>query len=115
MTGGLGKAERGLCFGSLRLNEDAYEAFLDGNRLDLTPIEYQLLVRLAKAGGRALTREQLLDAVADRNFDVFDRSIDMHISSLRGKLDDDPKNPRFIRTVRGVGYLFMPSLSEKES
>ena len=115
MTGGLGKAERGLCFGSLRLNEDAYEAFLDGNRLDLTPIEYQLLVRLAKAGGRALTREQLLDAVADRNFDVFDRSIDMHISSLRGKLDDDPKNPRFIRTVRGVGYLFMPSLNEKKS
>jgi len=113
--GGLGKAERGLCFGSLRLNEDAYEAFLDGSRLDLTPIEYQLLVRLAKAGGRALTREQLLDAVADRNFDVFDRSIDMHISSLRGKLDDDPKNPRFIRTVRGVGYLFMPSLSETES
>ena len=113
--GGLGKAERGLCFGSLRLNEDAYEAFLDGSRLDLTPIEYQLLVRLAKAGGRALTREQLLDAVADRNFDVFDRSIDMHISSLRGKLGDDPKNPRFIRTVRGVGYLFMPSLNEKKS
>ena len=106
---------KGLIFGDLRLNEDAYEAFLDGNRLDLTPIEYQLLVRLAKAGGRALTREQLLDGVADRNFDVFDRSIDMHISSLRGKLDDDPKNPRFIRTVRGVGYLFMPSLSEKES
>ncbi len=113
--GGLEKSVKGLHFGSLRLNEDAYEAFLDGHRLDLTPIEYQLLVRLAKAGGRALTREQLLDAVADRNFDVFDRSIDMHISSLRGKLDDDPKNPRFIRTVRGVGYLFMPSLSEKES
>lgn len=106
---------RGLRYGDLNLDEDAYEAFLDGNRLDLTPIEYQLLVRLAKAGGRALTREQLLDAVADRNFDVFDRSIDMHISSLRGKLGDDPKNPRFIRTVRSVGYLFIPSLSEKRS
>ena len=104
---------KGLTFGNLRLDEDAYEAFLGGKRLDLTPIEYQLLVRLAKAKGRALTREQLLDAVTDRNFDVFDRSIDMHISSLRGKLGDDPKNPRFIRTVRGVGYLFIPSLSEK--
>ena len=104
---------RGLRYGDLNLDEDAYEAFLDGNRLDLTPIEYQLLVRLAKAKGRALTREQLLDAVTDRNFDVFDRSIDMHISSLRAKLGDDPKNPRFIRTVRSVGYLFIPSLSEK--
>jgi DNA-binding response OmpR family regulator len=104
---------KGLRFGDLSLNEDAYEAFLEGERLDLTPIEYQLLVHLAKAGGRALSREQLLDSVSDRNFDVFDRSVDMHISSLRGKLGDDPKNPRFIRTVRGVGYLFIPSLSEE--
>ncbi len=110
---GKGHSKGGLRFGDLMLDEDAYEAFLEGNRLDLTPIEYQLLVRLAKARGRALTREQLLDAVADRNFDVFDRSIDMHISSLRGKLGDDPRNPQFIRTVRGVGYLFMPPLSEK--
>ena len=58
------------------------------------------------------TRELLLDVVADRNFDVFDRSIDMHISSLRGKLGDTPKNPRFIRTVRGIGYLFIPPLRE---
>jgi len=105
--------ERGMNFGDLSLNEDAYEAFLEGRRLDLTPIEYQLLVRLAKAKGKALTREQLLDAVTDRNFEVFDRSIDMHISSLRGKLGDDPRNPRFIRTVRGVGYLFLPTSSEK--
>ncbi len=101
-------------FGDLSLNEDAYEAFLEGKRLDLTPIEYQLLRCLTKAKGRALTREQLLDAVTDRNFEVFDRSIDMHISSLRGKLGDDPRNPRFIRTVRGVGYLFLPPSSEKK-
>ena len=107
--------ETGLKFGDLILNEDSYEAFLAGTRLDLTPIEYRLLVRLAKAGGKALTREQLLDTVADRNFDVFDRSIDMHISSPRGKLSDDPQNPRFIRTVRGVGYLFIPPVKEKGS
>ncbi len=93
--------------GNLIFNEDAYEAFLDGNRLELSPIEYRILLRLAKSGGKALSREQLLDAVSDRNFDVFDRSIDMHISSLRTKLGDDPRNPRFIRTVRGVGYLFI--------
>ena len=113
--GGLEKSVRGLHFGSLRLNEDAHEAFLEGNRLDLTPIEYQLLLSLAKAEGRALSREQLLNRVADRNFDVFDRSIDMHVSSLRGKLGDDPRNPRFIRTVRGVGYLFIPPPGEKQS
>jgi len=100
-------AEEGLRFGSLRIDEGAHEAFLDENRLDLTPIEYQLLVGLARAGGRTLTREQLLDSVTDRNFDVYDRSIDMHISALRGKLGDDPKNPRFIRTVRSVGYMFI--------
>ncbi len=103
-----------LAFGPLTLDENAYEAFMDGRRLDLTPIEYRLLLRLAKAQGKALSREQLLDAVADRNFDVFDRSIDIHISSLRGKLGDDPRNPRFIRTVRGVGYLFMPGSREME-
>ena len=116
MAGAPGEGSgRSMTFGDLRLDEDAYEAIFEGHRLELTPIEYQLLVRLAKAGGRALTREQLLDAVADRNFDVFDRSIDMHISSLRGKLGDDPRNPRFIRTVRGVGYLFMPSSKAKKS
>jgi len=101
------KTEEGLRFGSLRIDEGAHEAFLNENRLYLTPIEYQLLMSLARAGGRTLTREQLLDSVTDRNFDVYDRSIDMHISALRGKLGDDPKNPRFIRTVRGVGYMFI--------
>jgi len=108
-------ARSNLTFGPLTVDEDTYEAFLEGDRLDLTPIEYRILLRLAKAGGRVLTREQILDAVADRNYDVFDRSIDMHISSLRGKLGDDPKNPRFIRTVRGVGYRLMEPQGEKGS
>jgi len=59
---------------------------------------------LAKAHGRVRTREQLIEEVADREWDVFDRAIDMHISTLRKKLGDDPKDPRFIRTVRGYGY-----------
>ncbi len=111
MAMGEKSGERGLRFLDLAFNEDAHEVFLAGVRLDLTPIEYQLLLTLARAEGRALSREQLLNRVGERNFDVFDRSIDMHVSSLRGKLGDDPKNPRFIRTVRGVGYLFIPRRS----
>ena len=60
---------------------------------------------LAKAAGRVRTREQLLNEVVDRNFDVFDRSIDVHISSLRKKLGDDSKSPRYIVTVRSAGYM----------
>ena len=62
---------------------------------------------LAEAPGRVKTREQLLDSISDRNFDVFDRSIDVHISALRKKLGDDAKNPHIIRTVRAAGYMMM--------
>ena len=61
----------------------------------------------ARGRGRVKSREQLLEAVSERNYDVFDRSIDVHIWSLRKKLGDDPKNPRFIRTLRAVGYLLI--------
>jgi len=63
--------------------------------LQLTPAEFGLLLSLAKAHGRVKTREQLIEEVADREWDVFDRAIDMHISTLRKKLGDDPKEPRF--------------------
>jgi two-component system response regulator CpxR len=63
-------------------------------------------VSLVKAAGRVLTRDQLLDAVAGRSYDVFDRSIDVHISSLRRKLNDDPRDPKFIKTIRSAGYMF---------
>jgi DNA-binding response OmpR family regulator len=105
--------KRAFRFGPLTVDEDTYDAFLDQNRLDLTPIEFRILLHLSKARGKVLTREQILDAVADRNYDVFDRSIDMHISSLRGKLGDDPRNPRLIRTVRGVGYRLIETQKEK--
>jgi len=70
----------------------------------LTPVEYEILLSLARSAGRVKTREQLLLEVADRDFEVFDRSIDVHVSSLRKKLGDDPKSPRYIETVRSVGY-----------
>lgn len=91
--------------GDLRLDPEAREASLEGQALALTAIEFDLLLSLAKAAGRVRTREQLLGDVADRNYDVFDRSIDVHISSLRRKLGDDSKSPRYIVTVRSAGYM----------
>jgi DNA-binding response OmpR family regulator len=87
------------------LDPEARLAALGDQPLQLTAVEFDLLLSLAKAAGRVKTREQLLLEVADRNFDVFDRSIDVHISSLRKKLRDDPKSPRFIITVRSAGYM----------
>lgn len=93
--------------GPLRINIDARSAALGATPLTLTPVEFDLLVGLAKAKGRVKTREALLDEIRDRNYDVFDRSIDVHISSLRKKLGDDPKEPKFIRTVRSAGYMMV--------
>jgi DNA-binding response OmpR family regulator len=70
----------------------------------VTHVEFELILALARASGRVKTREQLLEDAGGREFDVFDRSIDVHIASLRRKLNDDPKNPRFIETIRGTGY-----------
>jgi DNA-binding response OmpR family regulator len=76
----------------------------------LTRIEFVLLSALLEAGGRVLSREQLLDAVhgTDEAF-VMDRTVDAHIRRLRRKLDDDAQNPRFVATVRGVGYRAVTS------
>ncbi len=75
--------------------------------LELTPVEFDLLARLARNAGRILSRDQLVEAVSGRDYSVFDRSIDVHVSSLRRKLADDPKIPRYIKTVRGAGYMFL--------
>ena len=91
--------------GELRINLDARAAVLGAVPLVLTPVEFDLLASLAKARGRVKSREALLDECRDRNYDVFDRSIDVHISALRKKLNDDPKSPRFIRTMRSAGYM----------
>jgi len=93
--------------GPLRINLDARSAVLDTTPLSLTPVEFDLLASLSRARGRVKTREALLDEIRDRNYDVFDRSIDVHISSLRKKLGDDAKEPRYIRTVRSAGYMMV--------
>jgi len=80
-------------------------ATLDGTTLALTTYEFMLLRALAERAGRVLTREQLVDIVRGSAEEAFDRSVDVHISHLRAKLGDDPKSPRLIKTVRGVGYM----------
>jgi len=96
-----------LVVGPLRVNLGARTAALGDQPLVLTPVEFDLLAALARARGRVKTRESLLDEIRDRNYDVFDRSIDVHISALRRKIGDDAKTPRFIRTVRAAGYMMV--------
>jgi DNA-binding response OmpR family regulator len=93
--------------GRLAINIASRTVQVDGDPVDLTPVEYQVLVCLARSAGRVLTRDHLLDQVAGRDYEVFDRSVDVHISSLRRKLGDDPRTPRFIKTVRSAGYMLI--------
>lgn len=99
-----GGAPRELCCGVLRLCVETHTAVLGDQPLDLTTLEFAILTSLLKSKGRVKTRERLIEEVSERRFDVFDRSIDVHVSSLRKKLGDDAKSPRFIRTIRGIGY-----------
>jgi two-component system response regulator CpxR len=100
-------AQQAIIVEDLRIDPNTRTVALGDELLALTPVEYDLLFSLAKARGRVKSRDFLLEEIRDRDYEVFDRSIDVHISSLRKKLKDDPKNPRFIRTVRSVGYLFL--------
>jgi two-component system, OmpR family, phosphate regulon response regulator OmpR len=100
-----GEAHRVFRSGGLSIDFDAREVAVDGARQVLTHFEFELLATLARAAGRVLSREHLMDALKGEEFESFDRSIDVHISKLRAKLEDNPKEPRYIRTVRGVGYV----------
>jgi DNA-binding response OmpR family regulator len=91
--------------GGLEIDFAAREVTVAGQRQALTAYEFELLAALARAAGRVLSREQLLDALKGASYETFDRSIDVHISKLRGKLEANPKQPRYIKTVRGAGYV----------
>jgi DNA-binding response OmpR family regulator len=94
--------------GALTIDPAGRRATFAGAELSLTTYEFDLLRALAERAGRVLTREQLVDLVRGSADEAFDRSIDVHVSHLRKKLGDDPKSPRLLKTVRGVGYLFAP-------
>ena len=98
--------EEVLRFGRLEIDLGAHEARLDGTRCDLTSHQFDLLVVLARSPGRVLSRDQIMDALKGHPLEAFDRSIDVHISRIRSVIEEDPKNPKRVLTVRGSGYLF---------
>ena len=93
-------------FGRLEIDGEAMQARIDDRVCNLTAHQFKLLSALAAAPGRVLTREHLMDALKGEDLQAFDRSIDVHISRIRGEIEDDPKQPRRIITVRGAGYVF---------
>lgn len=95
-----------LRFGRLEIDLAARVARLDGKSCDLTGHQFDLLVVLAQSPGRVLSRDQIMDALKGHPLDAFDRSIDVHISRIRAVIEDDPRNPRRVLTIRGAGYVF---------
>ena len=93
-------------FGRLEIDLGERVARLDGRTCDLTSHQFDLLVVLAQSPGRVLSRDQIMDALKGHPLEAFDRSIDVHISRIRAVIEDDPKNPRRVLTVRGAGYVF---------
>ena len=95
-----------LRFGRLEVDCDARVVRVDGAERSLTGHQFTLLVALAQKAGRVLSRNALMDLVKGEALEAFDRSIDVHISRIRAAIEDDPKRPRRILTVRGAGYVF---------
>src|SRR5262249_12798316 len=98
-----------LRFGRLDIDAGAREVRLDGEHRALTSYQFALLLGLAQHAGRVMSREALMDIVKNERLEAFDRSIDVHISRIRAAIEDDPKHPRRIITVRGAGYVFARS------
>ena len=95
-----------LRYGRLEIDRGAREVRLDGTPRPLTSYQFALLLALAEHAGRVMSRDALMDAVKGEQFDAFDRSIDVHVSRIRAAIEDDPKKPRRVITVRGAGYVF---------
>ncbi len=98
-----------IAFDDLEIDTAGHRVMLAGQELELTASEYKLLVILARYPGRVYSRMELVEKVLGYDFEGYERAIDSHVKNLRAKLGDDPKNPRFIRTVFGSGYKFEPS------
>lgn len=96
-------------FGRLEIDCGAREVRIDGRPRPVTSHQFELLVALAESAGRVLSREQLMERVRGEPLDAFDRSIDVHIGRIRAAIEDDPRHPRRVITVRGAGYVFASS------
>jgi DNA-binding response OmpR family regulator len=95
-----------LRFGSLEIDRDSRTVTVSGATCELTSYQFDLLVTLAERAGRVLSRDQIMEAVRGRELEAFDRSIDVHMGRIRAAIEADPKDPKRILTVRGVGYVF---------
>ncbi|HCT29902.1 MAG TPA: DNA-binding response regulator [Bacteroidales bacterium] len=96
-----------LKFNHLEIIPEKQMVIVDGETIDITTMEFQLLHLLAEKRGRIITRDQIMDSLKGVDWSAFDRSVDVAVSRLRQKLNDDPKNPRFIKTIWGTGYMFI--------
>ena len=102
-----------LRFGRLEIDRDARVVRVDGMERPLTSYQFELLCVLAMHAGRVMSREALMDHVRGEELEAFDRSIDVHIARIRAALEDDPRHPRRIITVRGAGYVFAKSQDDE--
>ena len=93
-----------IVIGDLLINESRHVVQFKGNPLELTPKEFELLLFFAKHRGKVLSRDQLLNGVWDFEYDGDTRIVDVHVSHLREKIEDNPKKPKYIQTIRGFGY-----------
>jgi two-component system, OmpR family, alkaline phosphatase synthesis response regulator PhoP len=105
-----GEAQQRIEIGSLVIDKRRHEVTLEGALVELTPLEFQILERLASEPGRAWSRNDLLDEVWSTEYEGYQRNVDPHINRLRQKIENDPKNPRYVLTVRGVGYKLNDAL-----
>jgi DNA-binding response OmpR family regulator len=103
---GRATADETLHFGRLEIDPSARTVRLDGEACNLTGYQFDLLLAMARKAGRVLSRELLMDLVKGEQPEAFDRSIDVHMSRIRAAIEDDPKKPRRVITVRGAGYVF---------
>jgi DNA-binding response OmpR family regulator len=104
--GSAAPSEPSLRFGRLEIDRDARALYVDGDMRVVTSYQFAVLVALATHSGRVLSRDMLMDLLKGEHLEAFDRSIDVHISRIRAVIEDDPKRPRRIITVRGAGYVF---------
>ena len=95
-----------LRFGRLEIDRDARAVRVDGEARSLTSYQFALLDALAGNAGRVMSRDALMDLTKGEQLEAFDRSVDVHISRIRAAIEDDPKKPRRIITIRGAGYVF---------
>jgi DNA-binding response OmpR family regulator len=103
------KAADVLRFGRLQIDPGALEVRLDGEPRALTSYQFALLLALARHAGRVMSRDAIMDLLKHERLEAFDRSIDVHISRIRAAIEDNPKRPRRVITVRGAGYVFAKS------